>query len=245
MCQKGKGVLPSCIGFVGGLGVGATVYCYEHLAKAFVTRGVTPRLIISHADVALVLTHIKSNALDSLADYLASHIDSLERAGADFAAIGAVAAHICAPKLKARIGVPLVDVIDCTRTELTRRGARRVAVLGTKFVMQSDMYGQLYGFDVIRLASDSLERVNANYAKIVANGALHGSGADIEYILTAAQEVVRNKGVDVVVLAGTELSIAFNEADCGFPAIDCARVHLDAIIGRAFTQMAESEKQHE
>jgi aspartate racemase len=201
-------------------------------------------LIITHADVALVLEHIETNAIDALADYLASHTDSLERAGADFVAIGAVAAHICAPKLKARIGVPLVDVIDCTRTELTQWGARRVAVLGTKFVMQSDMFGRLHGFDVIRLGSELLEGVDANYAKIVATGALHGSGADVEYVRTAAQQVVRDEGVDVVVLAGTELSLAFNEADCGFPAIDCARVHLDAIIGHAFTQMTESEEQH-
>jgi aspartate/glutamate racemase len=57
-------------------------------------------LIISHADVGLVLEYIGANALDLLTDYLAIHIDSLERAGADFAAIGAVTPHVCAPRLK-------------------------------------------------------------------------------------------------------------------------------------------------
>jgi aspartate racemase len=110
--------------------------------------------------------------------------------------------------------------------------------------MQSDMYGQLHGFDVIRLRSDLLERVHANYAKLVATGASHGSDADIEYIRNAAREVVRNGGVDVVILAGTDLSLAFNEVDCGFPAIDCARVHLNAIVERAFAETTGAEEQH-
>ena len=44
-------------------------------------------------------------------------------------------------------------------------------------------------------------------------------------------------GLERVILAGTELSLAFDEATCGFPALDCARAHLDAIVARALAPM--------
>ena len=99
--------------------------------------------------------------------------------------------------------------------------------------MRSDMYGRLDGFEVIRLAADALDLVHENYMKIAAAGAVEGSGADIEGIRAVAEGCVRDHGVEAVLLAGTELSLAFREADCGFPALDCARAHLDAIVSRA------------
>src|SRR5882724_3761286 len=226
------------IGLIGGLGPGATIHYYERLTREFVARGVTPRLLISHADMKFVLERVGAGALDELADYFTEHVASLARAGADFVAIGSVTPHICAPQLSTRISLPFLDLIDCTRSELSRRGARRVAILGTQFVMRSDMYGRLDGFEVVRLAADALDLVHENYMKIAAAGAVEGSGADVEGMRAVAQACVRDQGVEAVVLAGTELSLAFQEADCGFPALDCARAHLDAMIARAMGDAA-------
>jgi len=76
--------------------------------------------------------------------------------------------------------------------------------------------------------------------KIAAAGAVAGSGADVEGLRAIAQASVRNQGVEAVVLAGTELSLAFNETDCGFPALDCAHAHLDAIVARAIADTQTS-----
>jgi aspartate racemase len=35
-----------------------------------------------------------------------------------------------------------------------------------------------------------------------------------------------------VLLAGTDLTMVMNEDTAGFPTIDCARVHIDAIVRR-------------
>lgn len=222
------------IGLVGGLGPGATVHYYEKLAAAFMERGATPRFFISHADFKYVLARITETALDDLADYLAGQINSLARAGASFAAIGAVAPHICAAQLATRIELPFVDLIDCVRAELLKRGVRRVALLGTRFVMQSAMYGRLNEFDVVQLPEDALEFVHSNYVKIAAAGSVAGSGANIDGLRKIVQSLVGPKRVETILLAGTELSLVFNEIDCGFPALDCARTHIDAILKRAF-----------
>ena len=41
----------TCVGIVGGLGVGATVHYYEKIAAACKARDVVPDLVITHADV--------------------------------------------------------------------------------------------------------------------------------------------------------------------------------------------------
>ena len=41
----------TCVGIVGGLGVGATVHYYEKITAACKARGVIPDLVIVHADV--------------------------------------------------------------------------------------------------------------------------------------------------------------------------------------------------
>jgi aspartate racemase len=219
--------VPRAIGLVGGLGVGATVHYYEELAAVIATSDERLDLTISHADLRYVLGLVEARAIDDLAAYLADHIDRLSKAGARLAAIPAVAPHICAAQLKRRIGVPLIDLIDCVREELAGSCAKRLAILGTRFVVESDMYGGLTEYEVVRPDPAAIEFVHANYMRIASTGSIHG--ADVQGIRQVAQGLVRDRGVEAAVLAGTELSLAFGGADQGFPALDCARVHIDAI----------------
>jgi aspartate racemase len=219
------------IGLVGGLGPGSTIHYYDHLTRAFSARGESPGLFITHADRAFVQGRVEAQALDELAHYFAEHIGRLERAGAAFAAITAIAPHICASELKALSPLPLLDLIDCVRAELAARRLHRVALFGTRYVMQSDMYGRLGDFDVVRPAPDLIDFVHRNYMHIASTGAL--AGADVEGVRSMAQSLVRDQGVQAIVLAGTDFSLAFTEADCGFPAIDSSRVHIDAILAEA------------
>ena len=52
------------IGLIGGLGPGATIHYYERLTREFEARGVTPRFLISHADLKFVLERVGAGALD-------------------------------------------------------------------------------------------------------------------------------------------------------------------------------------
>jgi aspartate/glutamate racemase len=45
--------------------------------------------------------------------------------------------------------------------------------------------------------------------------------------------MVEEPGADVVLLAGTDLAIAFDGFDAGFPTFDCADAHVRAIFAKA------------
>jgi len=64
-----------------------------------------------------------------------------------------------------------------------------------------------------------------------------GSGTEAQYqgLRSIAHILVEREGIDAILLAGTELALIFNEGNLDFPHVDCARVHLDAIM-RELTQ---------
>jgi aspartate racemase len=42
--------------------------------------------------------------------------------------------------------------------------------------------------------------------------------------------MLREKGADAIMLGGTDLALAFNEQNADFPLVDCAAIHVDAIV---------------
>jgi aspartate racemase len=43
------------------------------------------------------------------------------------------------------------------------------------------------------------------------------------------RRLCQEQGAEAVLLGGTDLCLAFQDRDCGFPVIDCADVHIDAL----------------
>jgi aspartate/glutamate racemase len=50
----------------------------------------------------------------------------------------------------------------------------------------------------------------------------------------AAGRALIARGAEAIILGGTDLFLAFDGEDCGFATLDCARVHVEAILARAF-----------
>jgi aspartate/glutamate racemase len=60
-------------------------------------------------------------------------------------------------------------------------------------------------------------------------GARRGSAEMHERLTELAQTLMSRDGVEAILLAGTDLTLLFNESNTRFPAIDCAALHLSAI----------------
>jgi aspartate racemase len=54
-------------------------------------------------------------------------------------------------------------------------------------------------------------------------------GAEGRAILSA---IAKELPVDAIVLAGTDLAMIFNETNTDFPHVDCAKVHIQALVNR-------------
>jgi aspartate racemase len=223
----------ACVGIVGGLGVGATVHYYEKIAAACKARGVVPDLVIVHADVDRGQGFVREGKLDQLADYLAAFIDRMARAGAEVAVLPAVTPHICIAQLMKRTRLPLINIVDPIAGELRARKIGRVALFGTTFTMEGSLWGQLSGVEIVKPRPDEIALVGKAYQRILdSQKADAGDAAGLRRI---AAELQRRDGVEAILLAGTDLAVMFDEVTAGFPAIDVARLHIDAIVEKLST----------
>jgi aspartate racemase len=220
----------ACVGIVGGLGVGATVHYYEKITAACKARGVIPDLVIVHADVDRGQGFVRDGKLDALADYLASFIDRLGAADAKAAVLPAVTPHICITELTARIRLPLINIVESIGSELRTRKLKRVALFGTTFTMEGSLWGQLSGVEIVKPQPDEIAFVGKAYQRILDTQT--GDADDTAGLRRIAADLQRRDGVEAILLAGTDLAVIFDEATAGFPCIDVARVHIDAIVER-------------
>jgi aspartate racemase len=202
------------LGLIGGLGPGATVQYYQQLVKAK-----PGEMLIVHADMDRVREAVERNDLDGLADYLARLVERLAAGGAEVAAISAVTPHICIRQLERISVLPLVDITEAIAAEVRERGYRRVALFGTRFVVESRMFGLLEGIEVI--VPQQVATIHDCYMRIV-NG-------ETEPRATLSQ-IAHGLPVDAIVLAGTDLALVYDESNADFPHVDCVQAHIRAIL---------------
>jgi len=215
-------------GLIGGLGVGATVLYYQCITDACAARGTIPRMTIAHANASTALKLVQAGSIDGLADYLAGFARELKTAGARIAAIPAITPHICRTKLKARIDLPFVDILDVTARHVRELKLTCVALYGTKFTIDSGLFGALEGVDIVRPQDVEVEEIHRIYLDLAQTGQC--SPGDEGRLREIATTLCRRDGVEAIVLAGTDLNLIFNEANAGFPAVDCAAAHISAIV---------------
>ncbi len=220
----------SCIGIVGGLGVGATLHYYEKITTACTARGFVPSLLINHADANTGQVFIRAGRLDQLGDYLAPYIDQLATGGAEAVAIPAVTPHIAIAEIKARTKVPLINIMETLAAELRARQVKRVALFGTIYTMQGSLWGQMAAAEIVKPQPDEMKFLGDAYQRLL-DTRMPAPG-DVDRFREIAARLQKQDGVEVILLAGTDLTVIFDEATAGFPCIDVARPQIDEIVRR-------------
>jgi len=219
----------TAVGIVGGLGVVATVHYYENIVAACKARGVVPDLSIVHADVDHGQTLIRAGRLDALAQYIVGFVEKLKRAGAELAVLPAVTPHICIKELTPLLPIPLINIVEALAAELEKRRIKRVALFGTVYTVQGNLYGQLEGVEIVKPQPDEIDFIGQAYQRILDDKTRPDDADGFRRIAAAMQQ---RDGVETILLAGTDLAALFTEETAGFPCLDVGRVHIAAIVDK-------------
>jgi aspartate racemase len=217
-----------------GIGPAATDYYYRFLISALSNAGKDLQLTMAHADTKTLLQNqAEGNVAAQVAIYR-ELTERLQRCGVERVAVTSIAGHFCIDAFKDVSPVPVIDLLDIVKTEVSRRGLRRVGVLGTKVVMETGLYGVLKGVEVVAPDTDLL-RVHEAYVAMASAGV--ATRAQREVFLSAGATLTSQQRCQVIMLAGTDLALVFKQGDNpGFEILDCARLHAAAIATAAMAR---------
>lgn len=211
------------IGLIGGIGVAATVVYYQRLVAAAAERGVSKLdLTIVHGEIQEL---IRNNLADRRAEQAKAFLPLVERldhAGCDCVALSSLGAHFCLDELVALSPLPIVSAVAPLDAFFAQRNIKRIGLLGTRVVMRTRLYGQLVDTGAIVL-DDEIDRLGQSYQDMAVAGACTPEQRAL--FLDAGRRMMA-AGADAIVLAGTDLNLAFDGQDTGYPVIDALDVHV-------------------
>ncbi len=216
------------LGLIGGIGPAATEYYYKGLVKAYASTDKILDLTIVHADTRTLLANLSNGAAQQQAEIFLEFILRLKGAGADVAVITSLAGHFCISELLEISPLPVINAIPLLDDYFASESLSRIGLLGTQSVMNSRLYGGVSSVEIVLPQGNDFSQVHQNYVDMATSGS--ATSQQKEFFIAAGRRMCAEQGAEAIALVGTDLFLVFDGVDCGFPVIDCARIHIDALL---------------
>ena len=215
------------IGLIGGIGPAATEFYYRGLTDRHAKSGTRLELTIANAEVRDLSHNLANNDARKQAEIFSALIARLKAAGAQVAAITSMGGHFCIGELLPIAPLPILNGIPEVDAAVKRGRFKTVGIIGTRTVMQTQLYGAISSATVVVPTGAELDQVHESYAAMATAGRV--DDAQRRVFFAAGERLCREQRAEVVLLGGTDLFLAFRGNDPGFPVLDCADVHVEAI----------------
>src|SRR6476619_2022085 len=222
------------LGMIGGLGPESSIDYYRSILAGYRSRTNNrgyPQIIINSLDVDKGIAMLDANRLDDLADYLATGVEALVRAGADLGFIAANTPHLVFDEVQRRSAIPLLSIVRATADRAKALGLRKVGLFGTGFTMRAAFYPiefERAGISVVTPREPERDYIHGKYiGELLKNQFLRETSGEIVRI---ARRMKAEEGVEAIVLAGTELPLLLRGAEAEVAFLDTTVIHVDAIV---------------
>lgn len=220
---------------IGGLGPESTIDYYRGIIARYRARkpdGGYPHVILNSLDVDKGIALLDAEKLLDFADYLAGGVESLVRAGADFGFIAANTPHLVFDEVQRRSAIPLLSIVRATSDYAKTLGLKRLGLFGTGFTMRANFYPEEFqraGIALVRPKESEREFIHRKYIdELLKNRFLPETATQI---LSVAQRMKNEEGIEALVLAGTELPLLLHDfRSPGIEFLDTTVIHVEAIV---------------
>ena len=219
------------IGLIVGIGPAATDYYYRSLIGQMAAAHSDLELTMAHADTPTLLANQAADNTRGQVDIYEHLTRRLQAAGASSVAVTSIAGHFCIEAFERVSALPVINLLSVVNDGVQAHGYRRVGLLGTRGVMESQFYGAFPGVEALAPVGESLDQVHEAYVTMAS--AARCTDDQRQTFFNAGRVLVEDQGAEVVLLAGTDLGLAFNGFSPGFAVFDCAEAHAEAIAATA------------
>jgi aspartate racemase len=231
------------IGILGGMSNQATGEYYRMLNERLNSRlggWDNGEVVIVSVNFGNIEYFVRNDLWEDAQHYLLDKVERLERAGADVIACVSNTMHRVVEPIMAARSTPFIHIADPTAEAIRAAGIRKVGLLGTMSVMQSEglrqRYSQRFGIDIIA-PNDTDKKVvdRVIFDELVRRELREGSKREYLRIIAA----LRADGALGVILGCTEIFLLIDQSDLpDFPVFDTTELHVDALVAFAISDSA-------
>jgi aspartate racemase len=171
---------------------------------------------------------------DGVGNLMLSSADKLAQVGADFLICPDNTIHQAFAYVQPKSPVPWLHIVDSVADEAVQHGFRRLALTGTRWLVQSEVYPERLsarGLECARPDADEREEIN----RIIMDELVYGVFKP-EAVVSFQRVIERLKneeGCDAVVLGCTEIPLIMNDSNSPLPTLDSTRLLARAALRRA------------
>ena len=222
------------IGLVGGTGWVSTLDYYRYFNELVFknTDGEsTAEVIINSVNYPAIAKLTAAGKWDDITKIITEAALALQTAGADCILLGANTMHHIAPQVKAAINIPFIHIAEETGKEISKKGIKKVALLGTKYTMQLPFFKDVLasmGIETIIPYESDIEIINDGIYKELALGIV--TAVTKENYLQIMQKL-QHAGAEGIILGCTEIPLLVKPNDFDLPLFDTTFIHASAAVG--------------
>lgn len=227
---------PRHIGIVGCSSEGAAL-CYRTIcleAEPLMGLHAHPEITMHTISLAEYMSFLNGQEdWQGVAELMLRSADRLKRAGADFLISPDNTIHAAMKYVLPNSPLPWLHIAQVVGTAARGRGFKKLAITGTKFLVESDVYPhELEKLDIACMCPSKEQRKNIN--NIIFNELVRGiQKLESLFYMQQTIEQMKNQGCDAVVLGCTELPLLMTDEDSPLPSLDSTRLLARAALRHA------------
>ncbi|MFK8034892.1 MAG: aspartate/glutamate racemase family protein [Hyphomicrobiales bacterium] len=218
------------IGLIGGIGPAATVAYYTRLVAEFKKAGMPLEITIVHAEIATLAANAGADKRAEQAAVFAKHLHQLKGAGCDIATITALTGHFCFDETNQLSPLPLINAIDLVDNYCKSQNIEILGLLGSPPVLTTHLFGLLRAPQTV-VPANNVNELGNTYMEIANAGFC--TEENRQKLFAAGAAMMKDQNAEAILLAGTDLGLAFNDHDPGYRVVDALEIHVAALVGMA------------
>lgn len=227
------------IGILGGIGPESTIEYYRLIISSCLDldqSGNYPKIIINSINMKKMLDLIGENRLSDVSFYLATEVNKLAAAGADFALMASNTPHIVFDEIERTTLLPMISIIKATCRETTNQRIKRVGLFGTKFTMKGGFYEKIFSqhqIEVMIPNDADQDYIHHKYMSELVKGIVLDETR--KGLLDILQKLKKDHRIEGLILGGTELPLILNQSHApDVTILDTTRIHVESVINRLY-----------
>ena len=155
-------------------------------------------------------------------------------AGAELVACPCNSVHEALPEIRAQSPIPWLHIGDVVAREALEAGYEKVGILGTNYLMQSQVYPRSLGeagIECVKPDEADRNRIDRVIMVELVDGMITDDGRKVVH---GVIERLAGQGCDAVALACTELPLLVRPGETVIPTLDSTRLLARAAVASSF-----------